>query len=94
VQYHKKGEDEVWLYYEKLICLIWMKLSHMGHMRNTYIILVRKAEGMRPLGRPMRRWVNNIRMYLREKRWKLWNGFIWFRIVTSDGNTVMNLWVP
>jgi hypothetical protein len=28
-----------------------------------------KPEGKRPLGRPRRRWVNNIKIYLREIRW-------------------------
>jgi hypothetical protein len=31
----------------------------MGEMRNAYIILVRKPEGKRPLGRPRRRWEEN-----------------------------------
>jgi hypothetical protein len=35
-------------------------------MRNTYKILVRKPEGKRSLGRPRRRWEDNIEMYLRE----------------------------
>jgi hypothetical protein len=34
----------------------------MGKMRNVYKILVRKTEGKRPLGRPRRRWENNIKM--------------------------------
>jgi hypothetical protein len=33
--------------------------------RNAYKILVGKPEGKRPLGRPRRRWVNNIKMDLR-----------------------------
>jgi len=35
-------------------------------MRNEFKILVGIPEGNRPLGRPTRRWVDNIRMYLRE----------------------------
>ena len=31
-----------------------------------YRVLVWKQEGKRPLGRPRRRWVDNIRMYLQE----------------------------
>jgi hypothetical protein len=37
--------------------------------RNTYRILVGKVEGKRPLGRPRHRWVNNIKMDLREIGW-------------------------
>jgi hypothetical protein len=37
--------------------------------RNAYRILVGKPEGKRPLGRPRRRWVDNIRMDLREIGW-------------------------
>jgi hypothetical protein len=36
----------------------------MGEMRNAYGLLVGKPEGNRPLGRPRRRWVDNIRMDL------------------------------
>jgi hypothetical protein len=41
----------------------------MGPTRNAYRILVGKSEGKRPLGRPRRRWVNNIKMNLREIGW-------------------------
>jgi hypothetical protein len=41
----------------------------MGEKRNAYRLLVRKSEGKRPLGRPRRRWVGNIRMDLGEERW-------------------------
>jgi hypothetical protein len=37
----------------------------MGKRRNAYRILVGKPEGKRPLGRPRRRWVDNIKMHLR-----------------------------
>jgi len=39
-------------------------------MRNAYKILVGKPEGKRPLGRPRRRWEDNIRMDLREIEWQ------------------------
>jgi hypothetical protein len=41
----------------------------MGEERNAYRILVRKPEGRRPLGRPRCRWVDNIKMDLRETGW-------------------------
>jgi hypothetical protein len=37
--------------------------------RNAYRILVRKPEGKRPLGRPRRTWVDNIKMDLRGMGW-------------------------
>jgi hypothetical protein len=38
----------------------------MGEKRNVYRLLVRKPEGKRPLGRPRRRWIDNIKMDLLE----------------------------
>jgi hypothetical protein len=40
--------------------------STNGGKKNAYRLLVGKREGKRPLGRPIRRWVDNIRMYLAE----------------------------
>jgi hypothetical protein len=41
--------------------------STNGEKRNAYRILTRKPEEKRPLGRPRRRWVNNIKMDLKER---------------------------
>jgi hypothetical protein len=41
----------------------------MGEKRNTYILLVGKHEGKRPLGRPRRRLAVNIKMDLGERAW-------------------------
>jgi hypothetical protein len=41
----------------------------MREQRNAYRILVWKPEGKRPLGRPRRMWVNNIKIDLREIGW-------------------------
>jgi hypothetical protein len=55
----------------------------MGETRNAYRILLGKPERKRPLGRrPRRRWVDNIKIDLREMGW---TGLIWLRIGTSGG---------
>jgi len=41
-------------------------VARMGEERGVYRVLVGKLEGKRPLGRPRRRWVDNIRMDLQE----------------------------
>ena len=41
-------------------------VAHMGEERGVYRVLLGKPEGKRPLGRPRRRWVDNIRMVLQE----------------------------
>jgi hypothetical protein len=42
------------------------------------------SEGRRPLGRPICRWMDNIKMDLRDDG-VIWTGFIWLRIGTSGG---------
>ena len=69
----------------------------MGEERGVYRVLVGKPEGRRPLGRPRRRWVDNIRMVLQE----VGCGYMdciglaqdrnWWRMLAS---AVMNLRVP
>jgi hypothetical protein len=41
-------------------------VARMGEKRNVYRLLVGKSEGKSPLGRPRRRWVDNIKMDLVE----------------------------
>jgi hypothetical protein len=43
-------------------------VAGMGEKRNAYRILVGKSEGKRPLGRLRRRWVYNIKIYLKRDR--------------------------
>jgi hypothetical protein len=44
-------------------------VARMGEKRNAYRLLVGKRVGKRPLGRPRRRWLDNIRMDLGEVGW-------------------------
>jgi hypothetical protein len=44
-------------------------VAGIGEKRNAYRLLVGKSEGRRPLGRPRRRWLDNIRMDLVEVGW-------------------------
>jgi hypothetical protein len=72
-------------------------VARMGKTRNAYRILVGKPEGKRPLGRPRRRWVDNIKIDLRELGW---DGVDWIDLAQDRVqwralvNTVMNLRVP
>jgi hypothetical protein len=56
----------------------------MEEKRNAYRILVGNLEGKRPLGRPRRRWVDNIKINLRSDG-MVGIGSIWLRIGTSGG---------
>ena len=57
----------------------------MGEETGVYRVLLGKSEGRRPLGRPRRRWVDNIRKVL--LRWDvgIWTGLDWPRIETVGG---------
>jgi hypothetical protein len=65
----------------------------MGENRNAYRILVGMPKGKRPLRRPRRRWVDNIKMDLREIGW---DGVDWIDMAQDRDlvNTVLNLRVP
>jgi hypothetical protein len=72
-------------------------VARMVEKRNAYRLLVGKPEGRRPLRRPRRRWLDNIRMDLVEVRWGDvdWIGLAqdrdrWRALV----NSVLNLRVP
>jgi hypothetical protein len=57
-------------------------VARMGKERKVYKVLVGKAKGKRPLGRPMQRWEDGIRMDLRETGWRMWSRFSWLRTET------------
>ena len=72
-------------------------VARMGEEREVYKVLVGKPEGRRPLGRPRRRWVENIKMDLQEVGcgYMDWIGLAqdrdrWRTLVSA----VMNLRVP
>jgi hypothetical protein len=72
-------------------------VARMGEKGNECRLLVGKLEGERPLGRPRRRWVDNIRVDLGEVEW----GVVHWISLAQDRNrlralvnSVMNLRVP
>jgi hypothetical protein len=72
-------------------------VAHMGEGRGVYRVLVGRPEGKRPLGRPKRRWENNIKLDFREIGI---DGANWIQLAQDRVqwwafvNTVMNLRVP
>jgi hypothetical protein len=71
--------------------------STTGEKRNAYRVLVGTSEGKRPLGRPRRRWVDNIKVDLRERGWDCMD---WIDVAQDRDqwralvNTVMNRLFP
>jgi hypothetical protein len=72
-------------------------VTRMEAKRNAYRILVGKPDGKRPLGRPRHKWLNNIKMDLRETGW---DGMDWIDLAQDRDqwktlvSAVMNLRVP
>jgi hypothetical protein len=72
-------------------------VARMGEKRTVCRILVGMPEGKRPREKPTRRWVDNIKMDLREIEW---DGIDWIELAQNRDqwralvNTVMNLRVP
>ena len=72
-------------------------VARMGEERGVYRVLLGKPEGKRPLGRPRRRWVDNIRMELQGVEYGYMD-WIWLAQDRDSWQTlvsaVMNLRVP
>jgi hypothetical protein len=72
-------------------------VARMEEKRNAYRLLVGKPEGRRPLGRPRRRWLDNIRMDLVEVGW---GDVDWIGLTQNRdrnralANSVLNLRIP
>jgi hypothetical protein len=72
-------------------------ITRIGEGRGSYRILVGRAEGSRPFGRPRRRWEDNTKMDLQEVGWE---GVDWIDMSQDRDrwralvNAVMNLLVP
>ena len=64
-------------------------MARMGEGRGVHRVLVGKREGKRPLGRPRRRWEDNMKMNLQEVGGGCED---WMEL--AQDSTVMNLWVP
>jgi hypothetical protein len=61
-------------------------VSYMGERKGVYRVLVEKPEGKRPLGRPRRRWDDNIKMDLQGVGCGVWTGLSWLRTGTGVGH--------
>jgi len=57
-----------------------------GKGRGVYRVLMGKPEGRRPLGRPRRRWEDNIKIDLQQVGYGVWTGSSWLRLGTGDGH--------
>ena len=61
-------------------------VARMGEKRGIYSVLVGKPGGKRPLGRPRRRWEDNIKMDLQEVGAGCGDWLSWLRIGTGGGH--------
>jgi hypothetical protein len=61
-------------------------VASMGEGRGVYRVSVGKPEEKGPLGRPRRRWEDNIKMDLQEVGCGVWPGLRWLKIGTGSGH--------
>ena len=102
-RFHNEELNDLYSSHNTVRVIKWRRMrwaghvAHMGEERVEYRVLVGKPEGRRPLGRPRRRWVDNIRTDLQVVGcgYMDWIGLaqgrdIWRTLVSA----VMNLRVP
>jgi len=100
---HNEDLNDLYCSHNNVRVIKWRILRWAGHVarmseeRGVYRVLVGKQEGRRPLGRPRRRWLDNIRTDLQELvcEYMDWIGLAqdrdsWRKLVSA----VMNLRVP
>jgi len=88
----------IFIFIDCILRMRWARhVARMGEEMGVYRVLLRKPEGRRPLGRPRRRWVDNIRLDLQDVGcgYMDWIGLAqdrdsWRTLVSA----VMNLRVP
>jgi hypothetical protein len=103
-EWRKLHNEELYDLYSSPSIIRIIKARRMrwtGHVRrmkrNAYRLLVRKPDGRRPLGRPRRRWLDNIRIDLVEVGW---GDVDWIGLAQDRDkwrvpvNSVLNLRVP
>ena len=61
-------------------------MARIEEGRGVHRVLIGKPEGKRPLGRPRRRWEDNIKMDLQEVWGVVGTGWSWLRIGTGGGH--------
>ena len=75
---HNEGLNDVYFLPSIVRVIKSRRLRLAGHVaherRGVYRVLLRKPEGKRPLGRPRRRWENNVKVDLQEIGW---GGMVW-----------------
>jgi hypothetical protein len=100
---HKEGLHDLYPFPSIIRIIKARRMRQAGHVvrmeekRNAYRLLVGKSEGRRSLGRPKRRWLDNIRLDLFEVGWSNvdWIGVAQDRDRWKDlVNSVLNLRVP
>jgi len=97
VTFYVQGVIKLKKFRRQKVKFLYSKRECMGEVRGAYRVLVGKPEGKRLLGRPMRRWEDNIKM---DHRKVGWGAMDWIDLAEDRDrwrtlvNAAINLWVP